>query len=98
MVSDYGRLIPVAIIMPATWTTANLTLQASYDGGTTWYNVYDAYGTEVVFSAAASRFIIIDPATLFSTVMIRFRSGTSSVPVAQGGARIITVVPRDITC
>ena len=44
----------VGITMPAAWTAANLTFQASPDGST-FYNLYDDEGNEVTVTAAASR-------------------------------------------
>ena len=85
----------IAIDMPASWTTANLTLQASIDNST-WDNVFDSLGTEVTISAAASRFILLNPADFVSVRYLKVRSGTSGTPVNQGGARTITLVVRAI--
>lgn len=46
---------PMAIQMPAAWTTANLTFQCSADG-TTYADVYDKDGAEYTVTAAASRY------------------------------------------
>lgn len=84
-----------AIVMPSSWTTANLTFQASHDGST-YNNVYDQNGTELVVTAAASRFIYLDP-TIFPAIQwLKVRSGTSSSPVNQGGNRVLTLVLRNI--
>lgn len=85
----------IAIDMPSSWTTANLTLQASIDNST-WDNVFDSTGTEVTISAAASRFILLNPADYVSVRYLKVRSGTSGTPVNQGGARTITLVVRAI--
>lgn len=85
----------IGIDLPATWTTANLTLQASIDNST-WDNVFDSTGTEVTISAAASRFILLNPADFVAIRYLRLRSGTSGTPVNQGGARTITLVVRAI--
>jgi hypothetical protein len=81
--------------MPATWTAANLTLQASVDNST-WDNVFDSLGTEVTITAAASRFILLNPADFVSVRYLKVRSGTSGTPVNQGGARTITLIVRAI--
>ncbi len=85
----------IGIDMPASWTTANLTLQASIDNST-WDNVFDSLGTEVTITAAASRFILLNPADFVSVRYLKVRSGTSGTPVNQGGARTITLIVRAI--
>ncbi len=85
----------IAIDMPASWTAANLTLQASVDNST-WDNVFDSLGTEVTITAAASRFILLNPADFVSVRYLKVRSGTSGTPVNQGGARTITLIVRAI--
>jgi hypothetical protein len=85
----------IAIDMPSSWTTANLTLQASVDNST-WDNVFDSLGTEVTILAAASRFILLNPADFVSVRYLKVRSGTSGTPVNQGGARTITLIVRAI--
>ena len=81
----------LGLVLPGTWTTADLTLQASADG-TTFGNVYDAAGTEVTIKAAASRYVTLDPASFAGMKAIKLRSGTSGSPVNQDGERSITVV------
>lgn len=82
-----GRVI-VGIIMPGTWTAANLTLQGSMDNST-FYDVYDIDGTELTITAAASRYIVLDPVNYPSLKYLKLRSGTTGTPVNQGGARTI---------
>ena len=85
----------VAIQMPATWVTANLTFQASWDG-TNFFNVHAADGTEVVVTAAASRWIILDPADFASASYVKVRSCTSATPVDQTATRTIVLVTRQV--
>lgn len=85
----------VGIIMPGTWTAAVLTLQGSADG-TTFTDLYDPFGAEIVIAAAASRHIVIPPASLNGLAAIKLRSGTAGAAVNQGGARTITVVTRRV--
>jgi hypothetical protein len=81
-----------AVIMPAAWTTANLTFQGSYDG-TTYYNLYDEAGNEVTFTAAASRYILIStPAKFLGLKKLKVRSGTSGSAVNQGADRAIQII------
>jgi len=84
-----------AIVMPSSWTAANLTFQASIDG-TTYNNLYDYNGSEVTVTAAASRYIVLDPLTFAGVAGVKIRSGTSGTPVNQGADRTLTLVVRDI--
>lgn len=81
----------VGIIMPAVWTAANLTLQMSADD-TTFNNVYDELGAEKTITAAASRYIPLNPSDFLGADSFKLRSGTSGTPVNQGAARSIVVV------
>lgn len=80
-----------AIQMPAAWTAANITLQASYDG-TTYANVYDDGGNEYTITAAQARFILVDPNVLVGVRRLKVRSGTGSVPVAQAAERALQLI------
>lgn len=85
----------VGLIMPAAWTAANLTFQASGDASV-FNNVYDAAGTEFTVTVAVSRYIQMDPSKTDSIAQLKIRSGTAGAPVAQSGAdRVITLVVRD---
>lgn len=84
-----GRLF--AIMMPADWTAADLTFQASVDG-TTFYNVYDEEDSEVTVQAAEDRYIILEPARWLGVRYLKVRSGTSGSAVNQGADRAITLV------
>lgn len=76
----------VAISMPAAWTAAPLTFQASRYGST-FVDLFDADGVEVQVAAAANRYIVLDPALWVGVWYLKLRSGTSSAPVAQAVAR-----------
>lgn len=88
---DLGTKRLAGIIIPASWTTANLTLQASADG-TNWFNVYDALGTEYTITAAASRAIIVPLTDMIGFRYLKIRSGTSGTPVNQTAARTLTLI------
>lgn len=81
----------VGIVMPAAWTTANLTMQASADDST-YNNVYDELGTEKTIVATAARYIALNPADFLGSNSIKVRSGTSASAVAQGAERLVTVI------
>lgn len=81
----------VAIVIPAAWTAANLTFQASIDG-TTYYNLFDDGGNEQTVTAAASEHLFLSPLEWIGINWIKIRSGTSGAAVNQGAARTIQVV------
>jgi len=85
----------VGIVMPAAWTTANLTFQVSHDN-VSFNNLYDRSGTEYVVAAAASRAIIIPPLDFYPFTYLKVRSGTSGTPVAQDAARTITLLLKQV--
>jgi hypothetical protein len=81
----------ISIIMPSSWTTANITYQFSIDG----VNFYDAYNTTAELSstaAVASRIISINSANYDAGRYIKIRSGTSATPVNQAADRILTLI------
>jgi hypothetical protein len=88
--------VPVAIKTPATWTTAALTFQGCEVSGGTYCDTYDDAGTEYNVAASTSRYILLNPAAFASFQFIKVRSGTTSVPVNQGGARTVIVVLRKL--
>lgn len=94
LVSRLGEI--VGFQMPDTWTAADLTFQASYDG-TTYQNVYDDNDAEVTVQAAVSRFIGLrdDARAILSRIrFLRIRSGTSGSPVIQVAEAIIQILTK----
>lgn len=91
-----GGLRLFGVVMPAAWTAANLTFQASFDGGTTYVDVYDYNGLEVVATASTSRLIVLDPVVFSAIPLLKIRSGTSGTAVNQGAARTLQIVLRGI--
>lgn len=87
-----GRL--VGLLVPATWTTAAVTFQASPDGGVTWGNLFTSAGTEFSVAAAVGEFMAIDPTALQGVVSLKVRSGTSASPVAQASSAAVTLVTK----
>lgn len=83
-----GRAIRVD--MPAAWDAADLTFQVSLDG-VTYSDLYDAYGSEYVVRASASRAILLNPVDFIGVRYLKVRSGTGAVPVNQTAARSITL-------
>jgi hypothetical protein len=77
------------IYMPASWTTADLTLQAASETGGTFLDVYDDAATEASIGAAASRYLSLYPDVFAGIRFIKIRSGTTATPVQQGAARTL---------
>ena len=89
-VIDLGGRKLVAIDMPASWTAASLTFQASVDG-TNFDNMYDG-ATERSVTVAASYYSMLNIGDWIGVRYLKVRSGTSGTPVNQGGARVLTLV------
>lgn len=89
---DLGAATLFGVQMPSSWTTANLTFQASTDG-VTYANLYDSTGTEVAVTAGASQFIVLStPAQWIGIRYLKVRSGTSGTAVNQVADRTIQIV------
>jgi hypothetical protein len=82
--------------MPSAWTAANLSFQASPDGGTTWLEMYDQNGNEIVANANASSCIMLSPSQFAPLQFLRVRSGTVSTPVNQGADRSLQLILRSV--
>ena len=85
----------LAIQMPASWTTANLTFQGSNDG-TNFFDVYNLEGDEYRVVAAASRYIVLSPFEFQWARYIKIRSGTTGTPVNQGADRTLVIITRRV--
>lgn len=88
---DLGMYRLSRVVMPAAWTAADLTVQASHDG-VTYSNLYDSANTEYLIKAAAAREIVVPNADFLGIRYLKLRSGTSGSAVNQGADRIITLV------
>lgn len=88
---DLGTARLGRIAMPAAWTAADLTLQTSHDN-VTWNSLYDKDGVEYTLKAAAARSVLVPLSDMLSVRYLRIRSGTAALPVAQGAARVLTLV------
>lgn len=87
-----GGQVAVGIVMPGTWTAADLTFQMSADG-TTYVEVYSG-GAAYSETAAASIYIPLDVPTMWGCKYVKVRSGTSGTPVNQAALRTLTIVVR----
>ena len=87
-----GRL--VAIQMPSTWVSANLTYQASWDG-TTYADLYDDGGNEVSTVVTQSRYVVFDSLdNMEGARFVTVRSGSSGTVVTQTAATTVTLIVR----
>lgn len=97
-----GELKPLALVMPALWTAAVVTMQSSLDG-VTYHDVY-IKATEYSLTVGVSRHVLLDPSELEGVgPYIKLRSGTSASPVTQVNAgeeeeteRVLTLVFRKV--
>lgn len=85
----------LAVLMPAAWDTAQITLQGSVDG-TNFFDVYNMSGDEFTIQAAASRIIVLSPFEFQWARYIKLRSGTSGSPVNQTSTRTIVIMTRKV--
>lgn len=83
----------VRIFMPAAWTAAVLTAQVSNDNST-YYDLYNADGTEWSATVAAGHAAILDISAFTAMRYVKLRSGTGAAPVNQAADRVLTVVTR----
>ena len=79
------------LVMPAVWTPANLSLQASADGGLTWQELQDGLGNAVIFTVSAGIAFNINPSLWCGFNFFVVRSGILGAPVAQAVAATITL-------
>lgn len=93
---DLKNLRLFGIITPAALTGTVFTFQESVDGGTTWLNLYDEYGTEVSVSVGTSRSITLDPVKFAAVSMLRIRSGPAASPTNEAADRTIRLKLRSI--
>ncbi len=93
---NLGGLRLFGIIMPSSWTAANLTFQTSADAGLTWANVYDQGGAEVAAAADVSRCILLSPTQFAPLQYVRVRSGTAASPVSQAATRTLQLILRSV--
>lgn len=83
------------VLIPAGWTTANITMQGSVDG-TNYYDLLDEAGSAISLAATAGKFIqISSPEDWAGFKYLKVRSGTSGSPVTQAADRTITITVRD---
>ncbi|SRR5260370_5519345 len=96
---NLGAKTLVGLYLPANWTTAGLSFQASADGGATFGELLDQTATAIAVASVAGgavTFIAFDPAKLRGVNCIKVRSGTSAAPVVQTNTVTLTLVLRSV--
>ena len=79
---------------PDGWTPANLTFQISTDGD--WFNdLYNHQGEEIMIPMVLGAAVIVPPDLFKSAVFLKIRSGRSSDPIVQDGARTFAVAVEE---
>ena len=86
--------VAVGIVMPAAWTTADLSFQTSHDG-VTFVPLWGANGSQVQAKAAVSIQIALNPADMAGVRYLKIQSGVAAA-VNQGAARALTVITRSV--
>jgi len=89
--------MPAAVSIPAGWTAAALTFQASIDGGLTFFDFYDKAATEYAVSVTANRIFILPLNDLAGLTHLKLRSGTSATPITQTADRVIMLGLRMVS-
>jgi len=83
---------PMAVITPAAWDTAKLSVQGSLDK-TTWFDIHlwqEEYDTK--HNVSANECHIMSEYPLRGIPYLRFRSGTAAAPVNQTATRNLTII------
>lgn len=93
---NLGGLRLFGITIPAEWTTANLTFQTSFDGGTTWANMQDKQGNALVVVATPNSYIALTPSNFSAVQYLRIRSGTELDPINQAEERTLKLILRTL--
>ena len=87
-----GVTAVVGIIMPQSWTAANVTILGS-PFGANFYDLHDGLpGTELMFNVRPGVMVNINPNRLRCCAAIRLRSGTHNVPIVQAALRTFGIV------
>ena len=78
--------------MSTAWTSANIGFQASVDGSTNFYPVYNTLGDHLTYPTSASRIVAFDPAQFAGLQRLKLVSETSAgVATAQAATRALVL-------
>ncbi len=96
-VTLYGLQL-VALQMPASWNSADMTVLASVDDST-YGEMYSKSGVAYSITAgtgALNNFIYLSPADFAGVYYLKIRSGSPGSAVTQTAARTISLVVRPV--
>lgn len=78
------------IAMSTAWTAAAIGFQASVDGSTNFFPVYNSAGNHLTYPTSANRIVTFDPAQFHGIQRLKLVSlTTAGVAVAQTAARTL---------
>jgi hypothetical protein len=87
-----GFTIVSGVVMPSTWTPAQITVQGSADG-INFYDFYDGMpAVELSINVHPGSIVAINPDRFRCCKAIKIRSGTGAKPVVQTAARQFGVI------
>lgn len=95
--ANIGQKTLVGIFIPANWTTASLSFQASPDGGVTFAELDDATATAIAIASVtggAALYVTLDPTKWRGIQCIKVRSGTAAAPVNQTNTVNLSLLTR----
>lgn len=93
--ANVGEKVVCGLMMPGTWTAADISFQISYDGGATWVALYDDASVIVkVTGPGAGKYLALDPSTFAGVTRVKVQSGVPGAAVNQAAARTLTLVSR----
>jgi hypothetical protein len=82
---------PVALLLPSNWTGSLISIQASFDNFSTFYEVTDNYNAATQFQP--SQIASLMYAQMYGAPFLKIRSGSLNSPAAQsGGDRALQMV------
>jgi hypothetical protein len=93
---DLGGGKLAGIIMSPAWTAAVITFQGSEDG-TTFYDLYDRYGSEISWTVVAGKLHSNDDIVPFLSLRyLKVRSGTTASAVTQEAERTLGIITNAV--
>lgn len=80
------------IEMSTAWTAAAIGFQASVDGSTSFFPIYNTAGNHLTYPTSANRVVAFDPNVFFGIQRLKIVSETTAgVAVAQAAARTLVL-------
>jgi len=93
------QLLGIGVVVPATWTAADIGFEVSSDGGSTWIPVYNAEGERVLITGIdiSAQRLYIAPAEAwvigaFKHVRLVSLNTSTGAAVNQGAGRSLVFV------